>query len=112
MHELSVAESIMETIEQHAGKSRVSALTVEIGVLSGVFSESLQFYLDSLLEERQGVGAIVHLKLIPARFECDCGHTYEIVKFRENCPQCGGSERRVTGGRDCVIESIEVDDEA
>jgi Zn finger protein HypA/HybF involved in hydrogenase expression len=29
----------------------------------------------------------------------------------DGCPSCGGYDRKITAGKDCLVESIEVNDE-
>ena len=73
MHELSIARSIVELVEEQAdnrGASVVEELELEIGHLSGVEIQTLAFALDS---------AIKGSKLEKARI---------IRHYIESCPRC------------------------
>ena len=45
MHELSIAQSICQSVAERVGDARVDEMIVEIGALSGVNRDSLQFCL-------------------------------------------------------------------
>ena len=40
-----------------------------------------------------------------------CGKEYEVDKMTDGCPACGGFDRKIVAGKDCVVESIEVNDD-
>ena len=57
MHELSIARSIVELVEEQAdnrGASVVEELELEIGHLSGVEIQTLEFALDSAIKAGKG----------------------------------------------------------
>ncbi len=60
MHELSIARSIVELVEEQAdsrGALVVEELELEIGLLSGVETRTLEFALDSAIKGSQLVKA-------------------------------------------------------
>ena len=62
MHELSIARSIVELVEEQAdnrGASVVEELELEIGHLSGVEIQTLEFALDSASWKRPGLSVII-----------------------------------------------------
>ena len=71
MHELSIARSIVELVEEQAdnrGASVVEELELEIGHLSGVEIQTLEFALDSAikgskLENKAFIGKMVSQSL-------------------------------------------------
>jgi hydrogenase nickel insertion protein HypA len=110
MHELSVATDIADLAFGAAEGRLIERLHISNGAFSGVFTESLRFYLEILLEEHQGKAADIAIQSVPARCLCDCGESYETDRFLTECPQCGGWHRKVESGLDCKLESIEVED--
>ena len=61
MHELSIARSIVELVEEQAdnrGASVVEELELEIGHLSGVEIQTLEFALDSAIKAYRRIGCI------------------------------------------------------
>jgi len=111
MHEFSVASEIAALVKQTAGSAKVLSVNINIGALSGIFSESLLMYLEIVLPDMGMENVKVETKQIPATFECACGTSYVAEKITAVCPECGGIKRKMTAGHDCTVESIEVDDE-
>jgi hydrogenase nickel incorporation protein HypA/HybF len=110
MHELGVAAGIVDLALEHAGGRRLTALNLALGVNAGVFQGSLVFYLDLLLRDRGMKDVKVQVRDVPLHCVCDCGAGYETFRFMAPCPNCGSFKRTMSGGRDCLVESIEVED--
>lgn len=111
MHELSVAESILNLIEQHIGGIKtLTKINLSVGPLSGVSAESLEFWFFEIAKEK-GFGApVLEIKKTRASAVCaQCKNTYEVKSFYSGCPQCGNFERTVSSGYECVIDSIEIE---
>ena len=111
MHELSVAESILNTIEQHlGGKKILTKIYLSIGPLSGVSAESLEFWFSEIVKEKGFGTPVLEIKKPKASAVCaQCKNTYEVKSFYSGCPQCGNFERTVSSGYECVIDSIEIE---
>ncbi len=110
MHEYGVALEIAETALKNAGGRRLSKVLLRIGDLSGVFAESLTMYLDLIFREKQKEPVTIVAEKVPARFKCACGAAYSPDKIFDPCPSCGGFDRTVIDGKECSIESIEIED--
>jgi hydrogenase nickel incorporation protein HypA/HybF len=110
MHEYSVALNIADLVLQHSQGKRLEKVHLSIGALSGIYFESLEMYLQLVFEEKGHKGVVLDAQFVPATFQCSCGKEYTVSKMEDGCPACGGFERRMTGGKDCRVESIEVDD--
>ncbi len=111
MHEYSVALNVADLVLQHSQGKRIEKVNLSIGDMSGVFYDSLAMYLELVLEEKGHKGVVFDAKFIPATFVCSCGKQYETSKMAEGCPACGGFDRKIIAGKDCLVESIEVNDE-
>lgn len=110
VHEFSIASQIVETVKEHAKGRAVKTIRLIIGSLSGVQKESLFLYLPELLRASDMEDTDVEARVIRARMECACGHTYETDDLLDACPHCGKYERTIVDGKDCMIENIEVHD--
>jgi len=108
VHELSIAQSICESVTAHAAGRRVEALVVEIGTLSGVNCDSLEFVFPEAAEMSGLAFDAFSIESTPARAACACGHAYEARELLEPCPACGGFERSITGGEDVVVSKLVV----
>jgi hydrogenase nickel insertion protein HypA len=111
MHEYSVASDIAAIVKQTAGERPVKKITLAIGLLSGVFSESLLMYLELVLPEMGMENVLIETREVPALFLCSCGTTYPAESMATVCPKCGGYDRSIQSGQDCTVESIEVEDD-
>jgi hydrogenase nickel incorporation protein HypA/HybF len=113
MHEMSLAESILQIVEEAAlaqGFNRVRELRLEIGALSGVESEALSFCLDVVLKNSVADGARVELETMPGRGWCmHCGETVPITALYDACPRCGGYQVQATGGTEMRVKDLLVE---
>lgn len=113
MHELAVAESILEIAVRHAkgqNAAKITDLYIVMGQWSSVVDNSLQFHWDLLSDGTIAKGATLHFKRIPVEINClDCGHTYS-PSFRDLlCPKCGSLLIKVKSGEEFYLEAIEVE---
>ncbi len=111
MHEYSVALNVADLVLQHSQGKRIEKVNLSIGDMSGVFYDSLAMYLQLVLEEKGHKDVVLNAQFIPATFVCACGKEYTASKMAEACPACGGYDRKITAGKDCLVESIEINDE-
>jgi Zn finger protein HypA/HybF involved in hydrogenase expression len=111
MHEYGVAQEIADMAFKNAGGRTLVKINIRIGELSGIFSESLTMYLDLILREKQSSPAGIAVAHERAEYQCSCGNRYSPPQLFAPCPSCNGFERVPTGGTECFIESIEVEDE-
>lgn len=116
MHELAVTQSIISTViaaAQRAEARRVTAIDLELGVFCGYVPDSIQFYFDHISKGTLAEGAAIRIHRVAARCHCtDCGSDF--MQEEENlfvqCPTCGSVRFQVEGGREFLVESIEVED--
>jgi len=116
MHELSIAEALIEQVEREvhrAGrKGRVLKVELSIGQLSGVHHESLRFALDLLAPGTLVEKAEVEIRQPRAICACgQCGGRSEIDQWPLGCPKCGSDQITIEGGRELLLESIELEDD-
>jgi hydrogenase nickel incorporation protein HypA/HybF len=110
MHEYGIALEIAEIASKNANGQNIAKINLQIGDLSGVFSESLTMYLELIFQEKQKKAPAIAVNKVKAKFKCSCGNDYAPSKLFDPCPSCGGFTRSVVDGNECTVESIEVDD--
>ena len=124
MHEASLAQALLDLALKHAGGHRILVLTVRVGALSGVVTDSLSFYLDFLTQGTSAKGAVVHYERAPVQMECKrCGSEACVEEWRglpgnevvylalqRGCAVCEGEELKIVGGYEFQLVDIEVND--
>jgi hydrogenase nickel incorporation protein HypA/HybF len=113
VHELAITQNILDLVlgEAHAVQaSRINKVNLVIGELSGVVRESVEFYFDFLRKDSVAESAILEFKMIPGQLRCrDCQTDFTPQDSLWICPHCQSSNVDLVAGRDCYIESIEVE---
>src|SRR5699024_8653562 len=114
MHELSITQSILDIALQAAaarGGGRITAIRLAIGPVSGVVPDCVQMCLDVLARGTAAEGARIEARRPPLPgARRDCGRVAEIDRTRICCPGCGGVNLKRLSGRECTVESLEVED--
>jgi len=113
MHEMSLAEGILQIVEDHAksqGFRRVSAVVLEIGQLAGVEVEALRFAFDAVTRDSVAEGAELQIVDVPGRAWClGCSESVPITQLYDECPRCGGFQLQVTGGSEMRVKELAVE---
>lgn len=113
MHEMSLAESMLQLIEdaaQQQGFTRVRTVWLEIGQLACVEQESLRFGFDVVT--RGSVAEQARLEIIETAGQgwCEkCARNFPLAALYEACPECGSYDVEVTGGDGIRIKELEVE---
>ena len=112
MHEMSLAEGVLQLIEDAARRDRfnkVSAVWLEIGQLSGVEPEALAFCFDAVTRDTVADGARLEITTLPGKGWCEaCARTVSMSEVFGECPQCGGYPLQVTAGTEMRVKELEV----
>jgi hydrogenase nickel incorporation protein HypA/HybF len=113
MHELSIANSIVEIVAEHArqqGGGRVMGVTLRIGRLSCVHEDALRYSFDLVTEGTPLAGASLAVIEVPVRIWCGrCNAEFELPGIqRFACPACGHLSGDLRAGRELDIETIQI----
>lgn len=115
MHELSIALSIIEgmeeTLEAHAG-ARVAAVHIRLGPLSGVVGEALAAAYELAAGGTDFEGSQLLIEDVPIRIYCSkcAGEQAAISMQHMACAICGTASSDVRHGRElevCALELLE-----
>ena len=108
MHELAIVQSVVDTIGERLGEARVSRVTLEIGRLSGVVSDSVRFCFDLVAQGTTLDGATLDIVEEPGRATCrTCGSDVELTDLIALCP-CGSADLNISSGGQLRIREVEV----
>lgn len=113
MHEMSLAEGVLQLIEDSARRdhfAKVSVVWLEIGQLSGVEPEAMVFCFDAVTRGSVAAGARLEIIALPGTGWCmACAKTVPMTEVFGDCPQCGGYQLQVTGGTEMRVKELEVE---
>ncbi|EKD51125.1 MAG: hypothetical protein ACD_62C00339G0003 [uncultured bacterium] len=112
MHELSIATSIVEIVENNlktypTGKAR--SVTVQLGTHCGVEPSALEFCFPIAIEGTRVQGAQLILQILPLTLNCSSCLAQNVTASALQCPHCHSPEVTVVSGRDMIVTSIDLD---
>ncbi|MEW9798328.1 hydrogenase maturation nickel metallochaperone HypA/HybF [Alteromonas sp. CYL-A6] len=110
MHELSVITALIDAVAhyQHAEHdSDVGAISVEVGQLTCVDKDRLQFCFDMVKEDAGLATAALRLETVPAVARClVCYSEFTVSRTGEPCP-CGSYQYELLSGNELNLTKIE-----
>ena len=110
MHELSIAVNIVEIAEEEAkraGVGEVLEITLEIGSLSGIVREALEFALGEAKKDSVLQNSEIKITEIKAMAKCSsCGNEFEAREVYDPCTKCANPFSDIISGKDLVVRSI------
>lgn len=113
MHELAVAQALVEQVESVIRQHHASAATqirVRIGPLSGVVAELLANAFPLAAAGSRMEHAVLDLVASPITVRCEtCGAQTEAAMNRLVCGACGDWHTRITSGDELLLESVELE---
>ena len=113
MHEMSIAEGVVQLLEEQAvsqGYSRVKRVWLEIGPLAAVESEALRFCFDAVTRGTLAEQAQLDIIDLPGEAWClACSSQVPITQRYDSCVHCGSFQLQVTWGDELRIKELEVE---
>jgi len=108
VHELAIAESVIDTVTERLPGAKVTCVRLEIGALSGVVPDSIRFCFDLATEGTGLAGAELKITEPPAQCRCRaCGGEFQPDSPIVLCP-CGSPDVAVLSGEQLKIVSVSV----
>lgn len=113
MHELSVTQNIIKICSEEAEKNsviKVNEIKILVGELTGLIPESIQYYFDIASIGTRVEGAKLNIVKVPLKIFCnECKNTSVLKRGNFTCPVCKGSDIKLLGGNEFLIDSMEAD---
>lgn len=112
MHEFSIALSIIQGAEEEAVKHKgnITEVVLEIGKLSGVVKEALEFALNEAKKHTRLSSAKIKYVEIPGSAKCNnCWKEYDTDDYFSTCPECNHPYSSFIRGKEMLIKSIKVE---
>jgi hydrogenase nickel incorporation protein HypA/HybF len=108
MHELGLAQEIVEQVSARAEGARVVRVVLEIGKLAAVLPDALRFCFDLAAEETPVAGASLVIIETPGRARCRaCGGDVLLERPFGRCT-CTSTDLEWLSGEELIIKEFEV----
>jgi len=112
MHELTLAESVIDIVESNArqaGASRVSAVGLALGLLAQVDVDALLYCCELVAADGVAANAVFTVERRPGQAWCeDCRENQRLSALGVACPACGGYRLTVNAGEEMQVVNIAV----
>jgi hydrogenase nickel incorporation protein HypA/HybF len=113
MHEFSIAVNIVEIATENAigsGADVVREIDIEVGALSGVVVEALEFCMEAAVRDTMLEGAKWNIHRVPGRARClNCSNEFDIDDLYTVCPECNSPAPEIIRGRELRVKSLVVE---
>src|ERR1700722_7339297 len=113
MHELSIAESILDAVREeltkHPGAHPIR-IGLRIGELAAVDVDSLTFCFEAVVAGTDWEGLKLDARVCPQRRRCNaCSNEFDVVGYNAICPACGGDRTKSISGDELDFDYLEVE---
>ncbi|MEO5367939.1 MAG: hydrogenase maturation nickel metallochaperone HypA [Magnetococcus sp. WYHC-3] len=112
MHELSLCSELLASLGEQAqrhGFARVREVWLEVGMLSGVAPEALEFCFAALARGTMAEGARLVIQQVPAQGWCPgCDASAPMDSAETSCAHCGMPLERLAGGDGLRLKALDV----
>jgi hydrogenase nickel incorporation protein HypA/HybF len=106
MHELAIAEGVIDQVTGRLPDATITCVCLEIGPLSGVVADSLRFCFDLATEGTNLEGARLEISEPAVRCRCrSCDEEFSPDGPIALCP-CGSADVAVLSGQELKITSV------
>lgn len=113
MHETVVAESVLRTILEHAGKLNARPLraVISCGQFNTLHEETMQFAFETAAAGTLCQGMKLIIKQIPLRAVCTaCQTTFDFDVYHPHCVRCHSADFQILPDAPLLLEEIEFED--
>ena len=115
MHELSIAQGIVEIIGQYVPVDQapeVRLVKVRVGQMSGVVPDSLDFCFEAIVNGTPLSRARLNIEETPVQSRCnDCGRDFAVEGAVFLCPGCGSGDVKIISGTELQVVEIELSEQ-
>ena len=113
MHELSIIESVLQTVETVAlenGARAVTAIRLQVGPLGGVVPELLESAFEAARQGTLAERAVLTIEIPPLRVRCrTCGAESEPAGLNFVCLSCASPDAEIVRGAEITLMSVELE---
>lgn len=112
MHEVSMMQNTLDIAiaqAQQNGATKIERITMNIGELSGVIPEALEFAFEVLIRGTIADNAQLEIITIPVVCYCqECNRNFQPDNYIYECPECRQISTNIVQGRELALVSLVV----
>jgi hydrogenase nickel incorporation protein HypA/HybF len=112
MHEMSVANSVLEAVRKEAARypaSRPTKVGLRIGEMAGIDCESLRFCFEALVKDSDLEPLELAIETCPLQYRCrQCGEQFVVQNYDLHCSACGSDAADFVSGDELDLAYLEV----
>jgi hydrogenase nickel incorporation protein HypA/HybF len=110
MHELGITRNVVAIVSEHAKGQKVLRVTLEVGRLSGMLPQAIQFCYDICAKGTALEGAALHIVEVEGKGLCSaCGAEPVMTQPIGRCPLCHEPSLALIAGTELKIKEMEVE---
>jgi hydrogenase nickel incorporation protein HypA/HybF len=114
VHEMAIANSVLEAIEKEAlrfPQGRITKVGLRIGELAGVDRDAFSFCWEAAVRGTEWEPLALEIDFRPRRHCCRrCAREFIVESYDVACPACGDANTVFAGGDELELAYLEVDD--
>jgi len=115
MHETSIVNSIIRTLEMELEEDKLQKMTaiyLKVGILSNIEPRLLQnAYSAYHYQGSKYANVALHIESTAIKIECEvCTHVTTVKNYKFCCENCGRPSKNIIQGEEMLIHKIEFDD--
>lgn len=110
MHELGVIAEVVRIVEDIAQRqelTNIDTLVLQIGELSTVIPYYVEQCYPAAVYGTMLENTRLKIEVLPGNGRCkSCGKVFNLLENKNKCPDCGGDQWELLGGREFMIKEI------
>ena len=112
MHELAIADSVVQIACRHAAGRQVTKVYLKVGHLRQVVPSALAFSFELVAAGTPVESAELEMEDVQATGSCHaCGAESRLESFPLQCGACGGFDLQILEGEELYVESLELEEQ-
>lgn len=115
MHETSIVNSIIRTLEVEFDEEKLNKLSgifIKVGILSNIQPLLLQSAFQAYGDNDERYHDIqMHVEMTEIKIQCEtCNHSTDVKNYRFICENCGLPSKNLIQGEEMLIHKVEFED--
>ena len=112
MHELSIAQDMIDIIRQHMPENRkVKSVKIVVGDMAGVVPDSLEFCFQVITTGTPLEGVKLNIEKVGIELQCkECLGNFTTDEPVFLCPYCNSTDVILLKGKELLVSEIEIEE--